>query len=207
MLNEPRSPRLGPLDTNTSPSEIVLIKSNSESSKKKSNSRNSESQDDPNRKELLWDSKIEQQILTWRDEMSKASELHTIYGRRFKKLANIAAIPNVIVPLVLSTLHKTLKDQEIVVSLLLIASGIASGISLLFNFQKRSSKHHECANNFQKVVRDINLQMSKKKSMRIPADLMLQRVYHEYTSISDASPDVKSVSMKNRHLPITRPQE
>ena len=99
-----------------------------------------------------------------------------------------------------------MKDQELQVSVLLIASGVFSGISHLFGFQKRSSRHHECANQLSKIIREIDLELSKKKSMRLPADLMLQRVYHEYSSITDLAPDARSVALKTRKLPINNPR-
>lgn len=162
--------------------------------------KSNSSHDDPNRLELLWDNKIEAQIIKWRDEMSVNEKLHTIYGRKFKKLHNMFAIPNIIIPLILSALMKQLDEQDLVVSLLLISSGIFSGISHLMGFSKRSQRHFEVGNSLSKMVKEIELELSKPKKMRISADVYLERTYNHYTSILDLAPDARSVAMKTRTI-------
>ena len=148
----------------------------------------SESSKDISREEMKWDERSEDILRKWTDEMLIKVALHHSRGLRDKKLYAGFGVPAVLIPIVLSGLTDIIQPYPLVSSLLMIASGILTGIGTFFNFGKTSTENIEYQNRYNKLLKEINKELNKPKRHRIACDVYLERVYQEFSALNATSP-------------------
>jgi hypothetical protein len=159
--------------------------------KVKSNSKSkSQSQDKLDREELLWETREENLLSDWLDKININSIKHQKKGLVMKALYHGFGIPTVLLPIVLAGLSSTiLASSTVVLPLLLISSGSASGISQLFNFGKNTQHHLEYASKYYELGLEISTVLSIPKRNRPPCDVFLERIKQRYISLEHTAPN------------------
>jgi hypothetical protein len=156
----------------------------------KSDSKNSSmsSNDDPDRKELLWESREEDLIHKWKKHCIIESRLHGEKARRVKKQYTALSIPAIILPLVLSGFSSLIQPYPLVNSITLMAVAILTGISGFFNLGGRCQKHFQYEGLYNDLALNIDSEMCKPKKARIACDLYLERVKNNVSKLDLSCP-------------------
>jgi hypothetical protein len=78
------------------------------------------SEDDINRKELLWQEREEVVIRSWVADMETKSKKHYIAGKKFKKMSELITLPSIIIPVVTSGLTQLIQPYPYVTTALML---------------------------------------------------------------------------------------
>lgn len=149
----------------------------------------SSSNDDVNRKELLWESREEELLQKWMDEMVINSKKQGLKARKTKKLYALLGVPATLLPIVLSGLS-SLEIDPLTNSLLMIATGSLIGISTFFNLGKKFAQHFEYEHKYDELARELQKELRKPKSHRIACDVYMEKIYMKYNSLNARAPAV-----------------
>ena len=160
---------------------------------------NSESKD-TDRKELMWEEREELFMRKIVEECKTQSELHRKKGKYFKKMYTVFGVPSMLIPIILSGLVDQLHDYALVQSLLMIGTGIFSGISNFFNFGRKYQEHFDFENKYNGLAGDIGTELVKPKAFRVAADVYLERIRLLYGNLNDNAPLVASPIEKKRTI-------
>ena len=154
------------------------------------------SEDDENRKELLWENREEELMKKWGNEMKVASKMHRKSGKKFKKLYAIFGIPSTLIPIILSGLNTQLEDYPLAQSLLMITTGTLVGISTFFNLGSRFTKHFEYEHRYGELSLAIEKELVKPKAHREACDVYMEKIFMKYNSLNARAPNVSSPNIK-----------
>ena len=149
----------------------------------------SSSSDDVNRKELLWESREEELLQKWMDEMIINSKKQGIKARKTKKLYALLGVPATLLPIVLSGLS-SLDIDPLTNSLLMIATGSLIGISTFFNLGKKFAQHFEYEHKYDELARELQKELRKPKRHRIACDVYMEKIYMNYNGLNARAPAV-----------------
>ena len=116
------------------------------------------------------------------------SKLHRRKGKLFKKLYTIFGVPTMLIPVVLSGLTDQLHEYKLTQSLLMIATGVLSGISQFFNFGRKYQQHFDFENKYSGLAGDIETELVKPKAFRIACDVYLEKIRLLYSNLNDNAP-------------------
>lgn len=150
---------------------------------------NKSSEDDINRKELLWEKREEQLLLKWGDNMKQKAIKHKAKALTNKKIYHIISIPVIIIPLVIGGINGLVDIAPITFSILMISSSIIAGINTFFNFSKKSTLHFDFENRYNELSISIEKELSIPKTHRSPADVFLERIQQTYNHLNNYAPD------------------
>lgn len=148
----------------------------------------SNSKDDSTRKELLWESREENLILKWGNEMKEKEKYHKRKGIRLKKLYRLFGIPACCIPIIVSGLTNELKDFPEILSYLMITTGIITTMMTFFNFSKTSQLHFEFENRYAMLIKNIEKEMQRPKKSRIACDVYVENIYLQYCYLDSSAP-------------------
>ena len=156
----------------------------------KIDSQNSDiSEDDANRKELLWETREEDLLKKWLDDMMESSRKQGIAGRRTKKLYAILGVPATLAPIIMSGLS-SLNVDPLINSLVMVATGTLIGVSTFFNLGKKFTEHFEYEYRFDELCKELEKELCKPKAHRISADVYMERIYMKYCALNASAPVV-----------------
>ena len=148
----------------------------------------SESKDD-DRVELPWEDREEQLVQKIASECTIVSKEHENKAKYNKKLYVAFGLPAMLIPIILAGLNTFLtKEHELLVSSLLILSGILTGISQFFNFGKKTQAHFEYASRYSELLLMIDIEMVKPKRFRLACDVFLERVSKCFADLNANAP-------------------
>ena len=150
----------------------------------------SQSQDDSQRKELLWEEREEILLEEWRENMETQSKKHRIKGDKFKQLYKVFGIPAILIPIVLSSLSSQLEGSPLINSLCLLLAGVCSGISNFLNFGRLYSEHYNYEQLYDEMANELKKELSKPKRHRVACDVYMERVYMRYSALNQGAPNV-----------------
>jgi hypothetical protein len=146
------------------------------------------SEDDINRKELLWNSNLEEILENWKLECIQLSKLHHVRSKWNKCRYVTFSIPSILIPMCISGLSGIIHQESFSTVVLMLCSSIFSGLNTFFNFGKKETLHNEFSNKFLELSDDINVEVKKPKKNRIAADVFLERIKQEYHKLLSSSP-------------------
>ena len=146
--------------------------------------------DDEQRKELLWERREEELIMKWIGDCKVRSLKHDKKAKDYKIRYACVGLPSVLIPIVLGGLSPIVKCHTLEYSLVLMASGLFSGVGMFFNFGKKQTEHGVYANKFFKLLNEVEAELSKPKRHRIACDVYMERIKNEYHALVLASPDL-----------------
>jgi len=154
----------------------------------------SSSQDNLDREEMLWTSKIEQIFNHWALECKELGKLHNSYGRKHKCLYHMFGIPSVVIPVVMASVNQILGDDNdvsiILNSIGYLLTGTFTGITTFLNFSSKSEKHYYTEIRYNELYTDIQSLLIKPKRNRIAADIALEQYKLRFEHINEYAPDI-----------------
>lgn len=148
----------------------------------------SQSQDDNQRKELLWENREEELLEHWKTEMYNNSKLHRKSGKKLKRLYAIFGVPATLIPIIMSGLTTQLKEYPLVQSLLMIIAGALVGVSTFFNLGKRFAQHFEYEHKYDELARELEKELRKPKRHRLACDVYMEKIYMKYSGLNARAP-------------------
>lgn len=163
-----------------------------ESVQLKINSKSSEtiSEDDCNRKELLWEDREEQLILGWCKKLKINSLAHGQKAKKMKQYYNCVSLPAILIPVIASSLSTVLQPYPLAMTGAMLTTSIFTGINGFFNYGKKEQQHFEYEYAYNKLANEIDKELSKPKCHRIACDLYLQIILSEMNRLDSSSPDL-----------------
>jgi hypothetical protein len=150
---------------------------------------NKSSEDDINRKELLWEKREEQLLLKWCDNIKQKAINHKAKALTNTKIYHITSIPVIIIPLVIGGINGLVDIAPITFSILMIFSSIIAGVNTFFNFAKKSILHFEFEGKYNELHVSIEKELSIPKIHRTAADVFLERIQQTYNHLNNYAPD------------------
>jgi len=150
----------------------------------------SDSIDNLNRLELLWEHREELVIETFAKDCIDRSLKHSIKAEKMKKLNISFTIPTFSIPIILSGLSEILTDHVIINNILLISVGILSGTQALLKFGEKYQRNSLYSNLFKELSDEISVEISKPKKHRVACDVYLERIRLKYSNLVNQAPDL-----------------
>jgi len=149
---------------------------------------NKSSEDDPLRKELLWEKREEVQILKWMNEMICKKNKHHKKGMLNKKMFYLFGVPNIVIPLIIGGLNGVVDLSEITLTILMISNSIIAGINTFMNYSKKTQLHFEFETKYNELAVSIEKELAIPKKNRVAADVFLERVEKTYNHLNAYAP-------------------
>jgi len=144
--------------------------------------------DDPNRREVLWETRLEDLCKKWKEDSLSRSAEHDKKAREMKRKGTYLSIPSIVIPLILSGISNITSDLPLVNSSLMAFVSILTGVNVFFNFPKKQQQHFEYSAKFFKLSIDVEKEMSKRKKNRIAADVYLEKISNDYNNLTFNAP-------------------
>jgi hypothetical protein len=146
--------------------------------------------DNDQRKELLWEKREEDLIRSWSLDCIARSVLHNKKSKENKIKFGIFGLPLVLIPIILGGISPLIQCNSLISSIVLMFSGLFSGITVFFNFGRKQGEHTNTANKFFELNTDISSELAKPKYYRIACDVYLEQIKNRYNSIILSAPDI-----------------
>ena len=148
------------------------------------------SEDDPLRKELLWEGREEKHVRSWIDEAVDRSNRHEKAGKSFKRKHKCFGSLSVLVPIVFSAFTQVKHVEQIVTTVGFVCSSLLSATCAFFNFSGLCTQHLEFANRYEEYANSLRTEVCKPKANRIACDVFLARNEMQLNSLNRSAPDL-----------------
>ena len=152
------------------------------------------SKDREDRREVLWETRIENIMKEWSSKANKKSIAHNKKGKQKKKLYYSLSIPCIIIPFFLSISNvyweECSRENKLFNSVVTCVIGSLNGIQTLINYGSQYENHYQAESKYRDLHLDIECILVKHKEDRIPADICLERCRLLYENIERNSPDL-----------------
>jgi hypothetical protein len=165
------------------PLEIIIA-----SPRGSDNHSGSMSLDNPDRREVLWEPRLETLCNKWYDDCLARSTQHDVKAKIHKRRFATFALPSIILPLIMSGLSNLLVDYPLVSSSGMALTAILTGMNTFFNHSKKQIQHFEYSGKFFKLATEIEKEIAKRKKDRIAADVFLERISADYNNLAFNAP-------------------
>ena len=152
------------------------------------NSKSDISEDDPNRREVLWSGRQQDLILAWGKRLKQNSISHGRMGKIMKRRYTMVSLPAILIPVVASSLSNVLQPYPLAMSGAMLVTSIFTGINGFFNYGAKTQLYFEYEYNYSKLANEIDKELSKKKMDRQACDLYLQIVLSEMNRLDSSAP-------------------
>jgi len=153
-------------------------------------SDNSDSMDDPERKELLWEEREEKVIEAWQEHCRVASKAHGRKARVMKKRYTCVTLPSILIPVAISGFSTMLTERPLATSGLMVIVSFFSGISGFLNLGQLTEKHFQFQALYADLALDIETEMCRPKRMRGPCDVFLEHVRSQLSKLDLSAPNL-----------------
>jgi hypothetical protein len=140
------------------------------------------SQDDEERRELLWNSKIENLILDWKESCLNLAQKHTVIGKYKKQVHYLLSFFCIILPFCTAFFSEILPNDILSTSktIILFVSSCLSALNTFLNFGKAYSEHSFASFKYTELVHEIDSILVKPKADRMQADLQLEIIKNRF---------------------------
>ena len=146
------------------------------------------SEDDPERREMLWRSRAEDLVNRVRDEARAQSERHEKAAWKARRLYQLFGLPTVLIPLAGSVAAQYL--PEAAVTAMMLASGVCAGVNGFLNYGSKTQAHFEYTARWAELASSVDFEMAKGRADRIAADVFLERLRNRTAALRAAEPPV-----------------
>jgi len=147
--------------------------------------------DDRERDELPWTTKYEDLITGWVQDAEHRASLHEKKGRSYRIIYYALSTPGIILPIVMSTVGNDIRLYSLLLyNMVLILSGIISGLASFIDASKKSTSHLEASNRYMEYTNVICKELSKPRKYRMAADAFLEHTLERYNRNLVQSPDI-----------------
>lgn len=176
--------------------DVVEVKIESPKSEEiNRNNSNSEdtsitSQDDLNRKELLWEKREEKIFFKWLENCRIKSKKHDNKSKLCKIKYGVCSIPSITIPIIVSGLSSTISCDSTENSILMMITALFTCINTFFNYGKRQEKHEQYSNKYFELANEIESELSKPKRHRIACDVYMEKIKQKYNNLHATEPNL-----------------
>jgi hypothetical protein len=147
------------------------------------------SQDDPLRKELLWESREETLLETWCCLAKQKSHDHANAATQYKRLSKMWGITSLLMNILFAGIVQ-IDLPEYVPTIGFILTGSLAAISTFFEFPATYERHNDYASKYGEFVNSLSVELCKPKSYRIACDVFLARNEMKLNSLNRSAPDL-----------------
>ena len=150
------------------------------------------SQDDEERRELLWSSKIEKLIVKWKESCVELSKKHNQMAKIKKHGHYILSLSCTILPFCTAFVSQILTDDSLntTKTTILFVSSCLSAINTFLNYGKAYTEHSFASCKYVELVHEIDSILVKPKADRMQADLQLEIIKNRYELLNKTCIDV-----------------
>jgi hypothetical protein len=148
------------------------------------------SKDDPDRVELLWETRTENMVLKWREHCLDHSKKHGLKARKVKNNYTALSIPAIILPLVLSGFSSLINPYPLVNSITLMVVSILTGMNSFFNLGKRTQEHFHYEGQYADLAMAIESEICRPRARRVAADVYMERVKNNISKLDLSAPNL-----------------
>jgi hypothetical protein len=156
---------------------------------KKTPSLSNTTSEDIIRIEESWTGENQDYILTIKSSCIQLRDKHAIASYNNRKKFIWFSIPTIILPLIMGQMSiflSNMSEYAIPISLTLIS--ILNGLSVLFDFSKKSQLHDNYENKYDELICEISSILIKKKQFRACFDVTLVDIGSKKKAIDGSSP-------------------
>lgn len=146
------------------------------------------SKDDTTRREVMWDSKNENVIKKWIEEMREQANKHYKAGKKQKRLHEWITVPSILIPVIASGLTPILQPYPYISTGLMLTVGILTGINGFYNFASKKEKHLSYEGLYSTLIIDIEKELSKHKRDRLAVDVYLENISMKKINLDLSAP-------------------
>ena len=146
------------------------------------------SSNDIMRTEMLWDNKSEALLSKYLDECKAKSVYNDNQFRKFKKLHQSLSLPSTVIPICIAGLSDILYSNKILLTSLMLCSGIISGVQTTLNYGSKSQKYNSYSGLYSGLAGEIEIILYKHKRDRPAADMFIERIYQKLSNLNANTP-------------------
>ena len=150
---------------------------------RKSNS----SEDNPLRKELLWEFREEELLLKWAAEATTRSTSHDRSAVINKWMHQFWGFLNLFIAIVFTGLTRA-DTTSYVPTIGFVVTGSISAVCTFFKFAALSERHHSFSNKYSEYTKSIEAELCKHKADRIACDVFINRSEMQLNGLNRAAP-------------------
>ena len=150
----------------------------------------SDSHDNLERTELLWEKRIEEVIYKWRKHCIEQSRKHGIKARTLKRKYQLITIPSILIPVVISGFSQLLQNHPLITSGCMVLVSISSGVSGFLNLGKLTEANFHAEGLYADLALNIEQEICKPKKNRLACDVYLERIRSAISKIYLNSPNL-----------------
>ncbi len=140
------------------------------------------------RVETIWTEKNEALLKDWMIQSEKAAVKHVSKAKHFKAIYMSLGLLGSVLPIVLSGITDILQDHQVILTTMLIISGVLNGVVSFINPSKKSELHFIAESKFAELSTKIKRDLSMKKSERIACDMYLENIMNLLNRFNSESP-------------------
>ena len=148
-----------------------------------------DSLDNEERKELLWTDRQESLVSKWHDLCLKRSDQHEKRAKINKTKNWLLSLLMITIPTILSGVTQ-MYNQQLIVTVGFITSGLLSGYNTLFSYGKKYHQHAEFSVKYEDFAREMETLMAKPKHNRIACDVFLKYCEMTLNAFTRQAPDI-----------------
>jgi len=140
------------------------------------------------RTEMKWDNKSEALLSKYSEECKAKSIYNDTQFRKFKKLHQSLSLPSTIVPICIAGLSDILYSNKMLLTSLMLASGIMSGVQATLNYGSKAQKYNSYSGLYSALEGEIEVVLYKHKRDRPAPDMFIERIYQKLSNINANAP-------------------
>lgn len=150
----------------------------------------SSSNDDPLRKELLWETREESLIEAWCALAIKKSTDHDKAATQFKRLNKIWGLSSLLCNIAFAGLSQLENIPDFAPTVGFITTGALVAVCTFFEFGTKYQQHSDYCNKYQEFTNSLKVELCKPKSHRIACDVFLAKNQSRLNSLNRSAPDL-----------------
>lgn len=156
-----------------------------------------------------WSDLHETLLREWASNWEEAAKTHNEQANLKMRWHRLLQIPNILIPIVLAPLiaGKFVGDDQIIVALALILSGVAGGILSANGWERSSEQHDQAAFRYVDLISDVEEVIVKKRRYRPGCNITVQKFKMRMDSAAKYSPALNHPQSKTRGCCTSKKQD
>lgn len=143
---------------------------------------------DRTRLEVEWDADAERTITQYMEACQNAAKECDRKYLHCKKMNTCFAVPSICIPIVLSTFQVQISSIPNLLNVLLLFSGIITGIQNVFGWAGKSQAFDDFSGKYSALSDTITLVLNKHKRHREAADIVIERTFQQLQTLNGTCP-------------------
>lgn len=148
-----------------------------------------ESSEDDSREGEKWTNEHEEYLKGLILEIDKKIKIQYQKYLKFKRLYYCLTIPNIIIPLGLSSFNPLFMNIAYVNITGSACTSILAGVLGFANLSQRMHIHHDFKDRYEQLKNDIEIILIKHKKYREKAEVAIEKIKSRYHNINSLAPD------------------